>query len=46
MRGLLKSPASLVDWMAHMGEKTWFQPKKFFEFMDRLRDDNDLYESL
>lgn len=26
-----------VDWMAHLSEKTWFKPDKFFRMMRRLR---------
>jgi hypothetical protein len=25
-----KSPASTVDWLAHLNEKGWFEPKEFF----------------
>ena len=43
---LTKSPESLVDWMAHLNEKTWFNPKKFFEFFEDFRKKNQLYNSL
>jgi hypothetical protein len=43
---LLSGPEKFVDWMAHLNEKTWFQPDKFFDFFDRLRSENDLYGAL
>ncbi len=41
---LVKSPESLIDWMAHLNEKTWFNSKKFFDFFTRLRKENNLYQ--
>jgi hypothetical protein len=41
-----KSPEALVDWMAHLNEKSWFSPAKFFSFFERFRDKNALYGSL
>lgn len=43
---LIKSPESLCDWLAHISEKTWFKPAKFFEFFHRFREANGLYGSL
>ena len=34
---LIKSPESLCDWLAHISEKNWFDPVKFFEFFRRYR---------
>ncbi len=38
-----RTPASTVDWMAHLHEKQWFRPRKFFDFIDRLRADGNFY---
>lgn len=46
LRELVKSPEALVDWLAHLDEKTWFDPAKFFAFFTRLRRDNKLFGSL
>ena len=43
---LIKSPEALVDWMAHLDDKTWFDPYTFFEFFKRFRKDNHLYNCL
>ncbi len=43
---IVKSPEALVDWIAHMNEKTWFSPKKFADFFTRFRKENDLFGSL
>jgi len=32
-----ESPKETIGWLAHLYEKVWFKPDKFFEFMDRLR---------
>ena len=40
---LIRSPAALVDWLAHLDEKTWFKPDLFFTFFTRLRKENKLY---
>jgi|SRR5450759_2731570 hypothetical protein len=34
---LIKSPESLCEWLAHISEKTWFDPVKFFAFFRRYR---------
>jgi len=31
------SPRETIDCLAHLQEKRWFKPDKFFEFMERLR---------
>ena len=41
-----KSPEALVDWMAHLNEKTWFKPTEFFDFFERFREDNNLFGTL
>lgn len=46
LRALLKSPEALVDWLAHLNEKSWFEPRKFFAFFERLRRENNLYGAL
>ena len=38
---LVISPAHLVDWLAHLSEKTWFRPDKFFRAMHDLRRNAD-----
>lgn len=40
---LVKSAESLVDWLAHVNEKTWFKSDLFFKFFTRFRKDNALY---
>jgi hypothetical protein len=37
------SPASTVDWMAHMHEKTWMDWADFMGMIDRLRDASKSY---
>lgn len=32
-----ESPRATVNWLAHLHEKRWFDPSKFFDFMQRLR---------
>jgi hypothetical protein len=46
LTALVKSPEALVDWLAHIGEKTWFKPEKFFEFFKKFRKENNLYGCL
>lgn len=43
---LVKSPEALVDWMAHLNEKTWFVPQKFFDFFTKFRKANKLFGEL
>ena len=43
---IIKSSESLVDWMANLNEKTWFNAKKFADFFTRFRKDNSLYNAL
>ena len=40
---LAANSASLVDWLAHLHEKVWFKPFKFFRFMHDFRRRTDLY---
>ena len=32
-----ESPKATINWLSHLYEKKWFKPDKFFEFMERLR---------
>jgi hypothetical protein len=34
---IFKSPASTVDWLAHMHEKNWMDWNDFMDMMDRFR---------
>jgi hypothetical protein len=43
VKGLVHSPEALVDWLAHISEKTWFSSEKFFKFMYNFRAENNLY---
>ena len=43
---LIKSPEALCDWLAHISEKPWFDPAKFFDFFRRFRKANGLFNSL
>lgn len=43
---ICKSPEALVDWIAHLNEKSWFDAKKFADFFARFRKENNLYGSL
>lgn len=43
---ICKSPEALIDWIAHLNEKTWFDAKKFTDFFFRFRKQNNLYGAL
>lgn len=43
---IVKSPEALVDWIAHLNEKTWFDSKKFADFFTGFRKANNLFNSL
>lgn len=43
---ICKSPEALIDWIAHLNEKTWFSPQKFTDFFSRFREENSLYGAL
>ena len=43
---IVRAPEALVDWMAHLNEKTWFDARKFMDFFTRFRRDNGLYKAL
>lgn len=43
VKNLINTPEGLVDWLAHLSEKTWFSADKFFEFMHKFRAENNLY---
>ena len=38
-----KSPASVIDWLAHMNEKTWMDWSDFMNMIDRFRAATDSY---
>jgi len=38
-----ESPRATVNWLAHLSEKAWFKPEKFFDFMERLRANGNFY---
>jgi hypothetical protein len=38
-----RSPASTVDWLAHLGEKGWFDARDFFNMIHRFREAADCY---
>jgi hypothetical protein len=46
LTALVKSPEALVDWLAHLGEKSWFKSEKFFAFFEKFRRENNLFGSL
>jgi len=37
VKEMLSSDWEFIDWMAHISEKTWFDPQKWFDFFRRLR---------
>jgi hypothetical protein len=41
VRQLVASPSELVDWLAHLSEKSWFASDKFFRAMHALRKNAD-----
>ena len=41
-----KNPSATVDWLAHLGEKTWFEGDDWFAMMGRFRKATDSYNSL
>lgn len=43
VKDLINTPEGLVDWLAHLSEKSWFSANKFFEFMYKFRAENKLY---
>lgn len=40
---LVESPEELVDWIANLNEKIWFDAKKFADFFTRFRKSNNLF---
>ena len=38
VQSFFESPKATVNWLAHLHEKRWFKPDKFFELMERLRN--------
>jgi len=43
VKALISTPEGLVDWLAHLSEKTWFSADNFFKFMYKFRAENNLY---
>lgn len=43
---LILSPEVLVDWMAHLNEKSWFSAQKFLDFFTRFRKENNLFGAI
>lgn len=43
---LFHSPASTVDWLAHMDEKGWMQWDNFMEMMGRFREATQSYNKI
>lgn len=43
VKRFFNSPGSTIDCLAHLQEKRWFKPDKFFEFMHRLRANGKCY---
>lgn len=41
-----RSPTATVDWLAHLHEKAWFDPKDFLEMIHRFRHAADCYGGL
>ena len=41
--GLSKNPEAMVDWLAHMSQKSWFKPDEFFDFINKFRNENGIY---
>jgi hypothetical protein len=35
---ILGSPREFCDWMAHLYQKSWFDPNKFFQFFVRFKE--------
>ena len=46
VKDIVKSPEALIDWMANLNEKPWFDANKLMEFFTRFRKDNHLFGSL
>ena len=43
---LFSSPASTVDWFAHINDKSWMDWKCFMEMIDRFRDATNSYNQV
>jgi hypothetical protein len=41
-----QSPSATIDWLAHLNEKSWFDPKSFCDMIDRFREATDSYGAL
>jgi len=44
--GFFATPASTTDWLAHLSEKGWFDPKDFCKMLHRFRKATDSYFAL
>jgi hypothetical protein len=42
---LSASADRMIDWLGHLYEKTWFNPKQFFDFIQRFRRENEIYSN-
>lgn len=43
---LMRSPEALIDFLAHINEKPWFDAVKFAYFFTRFRRENNLFQSM
>lgn len=43
IEGFFRAPASTVDWLAHLSEKSWFNATEFCDMMERFRRATDSY---
>jgi len=41
-----KTPAATVDWLAHLHEKSWFDPDDFCQMMHRFREATNSFGAL
>jgi hypothetical protein len=46
IKDFFKSPASTIDWLAHLNEKAWFDANDFCDMMHRFREATDSYGAL
>jgi hypothetical protein len=43
---IFSSPASTVDWLAHMHEKSWMNWPNFMDMVDRFREATQSYHQI
>ena len=46
IRDFFKSPSATVDWIAHLSEKSWFDPADFCAMIHRFRIATDSFGAL